>query len=244
MKILLEFKSSTISPDRTDVRKKFLSFIKKTFEASHSNVFKKIFSEKKFRPYVFSPFFGRKFKEGIVGPELSFIFSSGNNEIISYFWNGILELKKKKDDFIAISENLYYLENINLIKSKNIKSKEVSFKTIGVCILTDPEKRAKNFNEWFLVPTQKNLEHFNKILLKRTLERMKFLEKDIKDKNLEFIPEKIKVCILPHYAGYLKGFKGTFKLKGNPEILQFLYDYGMGVRTGQGFGLLDIVKEV
>ncbi|MEJ5167321.1 MAG: hypothetical protein WHV67_09885, partial [Thermoanaerobaculia bacterium] len=114
MRIFLQFKSSTFSPAQTDVRKKFLSFIKKTFETSLSNVFKEIFSEKKFRPYVFSPFFGRKFKEGILGPELSFIFSSGNYEIISNFWNGILELKKKREDYIAIGENLYYLENTNL----------------------------------------------------------------------------------------------------------------------------------
>lgn len=244
MRIFLQFKSSTINPYQTDLRKKFLSFIKKIFEASLSNVYKEIFSEKKFRPYVFSPFFGRKFKEGVLGPEISFIFCTGSYDILSHFWNGLLELKRKKEDYIKIGESIYNLEYINLIKGKTIKCNKALFKTIGVCILTDPEKDAKNFNEWFLVPSTKNLGYFNEILLKRTLKRMEFLKKDVKDKKLEFIPEKIKECIIPHYGGYLKGFKGNFQLKGSPEVLQFLYDYGLGVRTGQGFGLLEVEKEL
>lgn len=220
-----------------------MSFIKKTFEKSLSNKFERIFPEKKTKPYVFSPFFGRKFKEGTIGPEISFIFSSGDFDIISYFWNGILELKKEKEDYIKIGENLYFLENINLIKGEKIKERDVLFKTVGVSILTDSEKKAKNFHQWFLVPTSKNQEYFNEVLNKRTLERMKFLEKEVNEEKLEFIPEKIKSCIIPHYGGYLKGFKGTFKLRASPEILQFLYDYGFGVRTGQGFGLLEVLKK-
>lgn len=33
-------------------------------------------------------------------------------------------------------------------------------------------------------------------------------------------------------------------MKGDPWVLQFLYDYGLGVRCGQGFGILEIVKGV
>lgn len=244
MRIFFHFKSSSLSIDNANIRKKFLSFIKKAFESSSSDIFCSIFKEKKFKPYVFSPFFGRKFKEGVVGPEISFIFCTGSYDILSHFWNGLLELKRKKEDYIKIGESIYNLEYINLIKGKTIKCNKVIFKTIGVCILTDPEKEAKNFNEWFLVPSIKNLEYFNEILLKRTLKRMEFLKKGVKDKKLEFIPGKIKECIIPHYGGYLKGFKGNFQLKGSPEVLQFLYDYGLGVRTGQGFGLLEVEKEL
>jgi CRISPR-associated endoribonuclease Cas6 len=54
----------------------------------------------------------------------------------------------------------------------------------------------------------------------------------------------MKEVLVKHYNGYVRGFKGVFELSGSPEILQFVYDYGFGIRTGQGFGLLELVKEL
>jgi len=36
-------------------------------------------------------------------------------------------------------------------------------------------------------------------------------------------------------------FEGCFRLKGDPRDLQMLYQIGIGLRTGQGFGMVDIV---
>jgi len=45
--------------------------------------------------------------------------------------------------------------------------------------------------------------------------------------------------MIHHYGGFLKGFKGKFKISSNPETLQFIYDYGWGNRTGSGMGLVE-----
>ncbi|MCS7200511.1 MAG: hypothetical protein N2327_00440 [Caldimicrobium sp.] len=37
-------------------------------------------------------------------------------------------------------------------------------------------------------------------------------------------------------------FEGHFRLKGDPEDLQALYQMGIGLRTGQGFGMVDVVS--
>jgi CRISPR-associated endoribonuclease Cas6 len=55
-------------------------------------------------------------------------------------------------------------------------------------------------------------------------------------------PYEIKEVVVDGVGGKVKGFKGKFYIVGKPEILQFLYDFGLGVRTGQGFGLIDVVK--
>jgi CRISPR-associated endoribonuclease Cas6 len=41
----------------------------------------------------------------------------------------------------------------------------------------------------------------------------------------------------------MSAFVGTFKLKSEPEILQLIYDVGLGVRRSQGFGMLEVVRQ-
>ncbi len=36
-------------------------------------------------------------------------------------------------------------------------------------------------------------------------------------------------------------FQGTFHLKGDSQYLQTLYQIGIGLRTGQGFGMVEVV---
>lgn len=50
---------------------------------------------------------------------------------------------------------------------------------------------------------------------------------------------RLGVCF--HYSGLISSLRGSFECEGNPDTIQFLYDYGVGSRNGQAFGL---VKEV
>ncbi len=46
------------------------------------------------------------------------------------------------------------------------------------------------------------------------------------------------------YKGtYITAWRGRFRLQGTPELLQFLYDTGLGSRSSQGFGMFEILKE-
>lgn len=231
--------------ERQNLRSSFISFIKKAFERSNPSLYKELFDTKRTKPYVFSPYFGKEFKEGRIGKNISMIFSSGDPTIVSNLWNGILKLKQKGDDCLNISNTTYHLTNIILLPLKKIKKSEVIFKTIGISVLTDPHENADEFNKWYVTPN--NLERFNEVLKERVQERLEHIKGIKKRVRIELVKiegKKIEETIVPHYNGYVKGFRGEFLLKGTPQILQFLYDFGFGVRTGQGFGLLEIVKEL
>lgn len=45
--------------------------------------------------------------------------------------------------------------------------------------------------------------------------------------------------VCTHYGGKITTLQGSIALRGSPASLQFLYDFGIGVRTGQGFGMLE-----
>ncbi|MCM8806527.1 MAG: CRISPR-associated endoribonuclease Cas6 [Candidatus Omnitrophica bacterium] len=249
MRFLVKFLSEKEVLLPLNIRSFFISFIKKTFESEDKNFYRILFENKKAKPYVFSPFFGKEFEKGKVGKDISFIFSSGDFKVISNFWNGLIILKKKKEDFIEIKNEKFYLRDIKLLPNKKINSGRILLKTIGISVLSNPESSAKNFKEWYIIPERENMEKFNEILRKRTEERIKFIEGIDRKINLKFLfsdnyENSINETIVPHYNGFVRGFRGIFILEGDIEVLQFLYDYGFGVRTGQGFGLLEIVKEL
>jgi len=246
MRLKLSFQGEVEERDEW-VRERFISFLKKAFQSASEERYKNLFSAKKVRPYVYAPFFGSEFEKSRIGPDLSFIFSSGDYEIISTFWNGIIILKERRSDYIEINGKKFILKNINLLPNKRITSKRVIFKTIGTSILTDPSSAPDDFKNWFIIPEKENLERFNSVLCERVRQKYEIIKSRKIEPDLRFnllADYPIKETVIPLFKGYVRGFRGYFLLEGSPEILNFLYDYGFGVRTGQGFGLLDVIKQL
>ncbi len=89
---------------------------------------------------------------------------------------------------------------------------------------------------------------FNDVLKKRTNDRFERIKGrkgsfEIESKPLMGYKDSIKETVVKHYGAYLRGFRGFFWLEGDEEILQFVYDFGLGVRIGQGFGMIEVIKE-
>lgn len=57
-----------------NVRSYFISFLKKLFEEYDKSLYYFLFNSKRTKPYVFSPYFGRNFKERRVSKQMSFTF--------------------------------------------------------------------------------------------------------------------------------------------------------------------------
>ena len=232
-----------------DYRRYFISFLKKVF--TKSGEFENLYSFKKLKPFTFSIFLGDKFemiedkeeKMVKVVPPFNLVFSTGDLKIFTNFYNGVLDLKNEKEGVHLEGKN-FPIEEILLEKNVKINTDTIIFKTAGICVLTDPDEDAKDFERWFIVPCQENIEKFNEVLEKRTLEKYRIIIGEKINTKIKFIPLKTKEIYVKHYDGFLKGFKSVFVLQSHPQILQFVYDYGLGVRTGQGFGLLEIIKQL
>ncbi|MCX8082442.1 MAG: CRISPR-associated endoribonuclease Cas6 [bacterium] len=248
MRFSLILKGNSIKTEKNkDIRKYFISFLKKIFSTASQLEYEELFSTKKVKPYVYSPFLGLNWEKGILGPDISIIFSSGDISVISHFWNGILSLQKNENAFIEIEGVKFVLENIQLLPQRRINSSKIICKSIGAIVMTDPSASPSNFSEWFTVPSKDNIQKFNEVFNERTaISYSSILGKTLKS-NIQFniLPDyRITEIIVPVFGGYAKGFKGGFSLEGNPEVLQFLYDFGIGVRTGQGFGMIDVIKQL
>jgi len=231
-----------------DYRRFLISFIKSVF--AQSGKYEALYSKKNLKPFTFSVFLGERFtipeeadKEKItVSSPFHLIFSTGDLEIFSSFYNGLLDMKKKGLG-LSFGNSIFPISGLFLNRFIKIGGSSAVFKSLGICILTNPEEKAKDFRRWYITPKD-DLEKFNYVLNLRMHQKYELLTGRRLQTEIEFIPlgdDSIKEICVRHYNGYLRGFKGQFILRSHPEMLQFIYDYGLGVRTGQGFGLLEVV---
>lgn len=174
---------------------------------------------------------------------LFFYISSSEYQFMVNLYNGLLEIKEFKfNDDIVLK-----LGRVFMLNEKKITDNEVEFKTNAPILIEDKECKP-------MLPIDGPLpiaffnDHFNAIHDR--------ILKDIRGQGLyremEFIPVRVKKQVVKHT---LKGFRektgktymtftcfeGRFKLKGDPRDLQMLYQIGIGLRTGQGFGMVDVV---
>lgn len=241
-----------------DYRNYFISFLKSVF--AKAGVFNSLYEAKRTKPLVFSVWLGDKFEiEGErihLGDRIYLLFSTGDPSILTYFYNGVIYIKERNETILLGRTNLK-IENITLQPLKKIMGRKILCKTKGISVLTNPEASARNFKNWYIIPND-DIELFNKVLKKRTNERFERIKgkkgnfqielKPLTDEEFKSLKKErgnfekpINETIVKHYGAYLRGFRGFFFLEGDGEILQFVYDYGLGVRTGQGFGMIDLL---
>ncbi len=179
-----------------------------------------------------------------VNNSLSFYISSSEYQFMVCLYNGLLEIKT----FPFGNGIDLKFERVFIINEKKINSDEVMFRTNAPILIENKEGRPILPIASSLSPIASFNEHFNAIHDR--------ILKDIRGEGLyreiEFIPVKLKKQVVKHtLRGFrektgkpymtLTCFEGCFKLKGDPRDLQMLYQIGMGQRTGQGFGMVEVV---
>ncbi len=174
----------------------------------------------------------------------SFYISSSDYQFMINLYNGLLSLK----EFSFNDEIILRLSKVYMLNEKKIAGEEVTFKTNSPILIEDEKgKPILPFDDHKPADLLIFNRHFNAIH-ERIL-------KDIRDdklyREMEFTPVKLKKQVVKHT---LKGFRektgkpymtltcfeGCFILKGDPRDLQMLYQIGIGLRTGQGFGMVEV----
>ncbi|GAB6183000.1 CRISPR-associated endoribonuclease Cas6 [Thermodesulfovibrio hydrogeniphilus] len=170
---------------------------------------------------------------------ISFFVSSCDNKFIIHLYNGLLKIGQ----FQLFDNGIITRQRIHYIREKPIKAENIAFKTMSPILIEDKDENP-------ILPLD-NLEEFNfhfNSIHDRIL-------KDIRDyglkRELKFSPISIKKQVVKHTLKdfrqqtgkpvmMLTCFSGSFILEGEPEDLKILYQIGIGLRTGQGFGMIDV----
>lgn len=244
-------------------RNRFMSLIKDSLEKSNSAYKEKLYPDKSqeitkvVKPFCFCvtmPTSRQIKKEKIIidrdfeiedtvfyfldAGYISFIVSSSDYEFMVNLYNGLLENKS-----FQFSDDLTLMQKrIIMLNEKKIENNTIAFKTLCPVLIEKKDgKPILPFENIGVFNTEFNTIH-DRIL------------KDIRGyglkRALKFEPLNLKKQVVKHtLRGFrektgkpymtLTCFEGSFKLSGDPEDLKMLYQIGIGLRTGQGFGMVE-----
>lgn len=146
-------------------------------------------------------------------------------------------MKQKNKKFLITNQNSITLKQIHQQREQKITSSKVIFKTYGLCI-RDHNKETNKDNHY--VYSDEKFNEQLKVVLKNQISQTGF-SKDIVD-SIKFSPINCKTVLVKHYDTYVDTTVGSFLLEGNPLLLQYLYDVGMGSRNTM-FGYLDLLTQ-
>lgn len=196
---------------------------------ARSGMYKKYFTDKIVKPYTYSVYFNNmRITEDFIYFDKYFIlnFSSNSKVLVNHIWENINTGLK-----FTIGNKEY---TIDLIKKSNPKIRWNKM-IADISILTNPFVDSKD-NKYFITPSD-NLKLFNEVLNYQLKRKFKYLYKNTRVGSIYLTPISMEDVIVKHY-GILRGFRGSFKINGDKTLIKFIFDNGLGVKTGQGFGYI------
>jgi CRISPR-associated endoribonuclease Cas6 len=201
-----------------------------------------ILGKRKFKLFTFSRLFGRFKREGenlkFFSP-FKFYLSSPYNEMVESL---VLNLLKTPE--IKILENKVIVESVEVVASPVIK-REVTVKMLSpltvYSTLLSPDGKKKTY---YYHPKEKE---FSQLVKENLFKKYKAFYGKIPPSE-EFHIEPLGISNknekLVIYKGFIiKGWMGKFRLRGNPELIKFSYEAGLGAKNSQGFGMWEILKK-
>ncbi len=233
MRVILTFSRDEAITIPADYRRRFISLLKEALMDEYPDLYK----NGVIKPYTFAVVLnmGSKFsKEKVQNVRtVIFKFSTGSGDIFGSVLNFAIRMINKGGG-ISFGKDAptFPLREINT-KIETPKGKR--FKTLSPIVVNNPSGNPKNPKEHFIIPRENGYEE-------RLFETLKERMEGITGKTpykLEFKADKVKEVFVKHYGGFVRGFVGSFEVEADPETLRFIYDYGLGIRTGQGFGMVD-----
>jgi CRISPR-associated endoribonuclease Cas6 len=226
-----------------DYRRKFISFLKKSFEEYDKKVYEKFYKDRDNieKEYTFSVYLGKckVTKEKIVleNDEIILNFSTYDTETGLHFYNAMLGSKDKKFDMGK--NNFITPQRINLLKEKILKEDRVLFKTFSPIVIRE-HMREGNRDKFYTFKDDGGIEVIKKNM-KYSLEKI-FGESVLEDiDNLKINDVNTKTVSIRNYDINIPCTLGMFEMEGERYLLDYFYKAGFSSKKSAGFGMLEIV---
>ncbi|WP_457622277.1 CRISPR-associated endoribonuclease Cas6 [Persephonella sp.] len=183
---------------------------------------------------------------------ISLYVGSLDKDLINAIYRGLKKIKRfnfsSSCNMIVQNKRLVWLvDRIVFVNEKPIESETAVFKTNSPILVENEENRPVLFSD------ESFNDHLNRIM-DRILSSPYLKGKGL-DKPLKFEPIDMKKQVVKHTLKdfrentgkpvmYLTGSTGIFKLSGSKEDLEIIYKTGIGIRTCQGFGMIELKEQL
>ena len=137
------------------------------------------------------------------------------------------------------------VKSVSVLNERMISNNFAIFKTMSPIVLEAKDDEPITFlDDRF----EKELNEIMDRILRSQIIRGFGLKKRLKFEHIKMSVKVIKHTLKDFRENtgkpimYITGNTGIFKLSGDPEDLNTIYKIGIGNRTGQGFGMLEVLK--
>jgi len=214
-----------------------MSLIKESLKNFSKEDFVRVYGRRASRSVVFNCCFGKymridKKSEKIILDSPTFLFelSSPDTRLMALIYNG---LRKTRE--YSLFNSKIKLRDIRPVNTHIRGKDKIRVRSLCPIII----KSSPDTGSRYLLPGEegfhKSLNHFCKVRFEE------YFSQEF-DGKVELQPLELKRVVIKHIGTYHTGFKGVFELSSSPKMLQFLYDAGIGTRTSQGFGMLELIS--
>lgn len=242
MRLKCEYKTDTIPVAN---RMMFVSLIKEALKKTNVEYYNKIYNyegknNKQIKNFCFSVFlkdFTIESETILIRDKVILNISTPDYEFGINVYNGLLNM----NEFIYKQFSLKKVK-ISLIKEKFASNEQMLFKTLSPICIKDKfnnfiEPENKGYEEEINYISNIALESYRGYGLKKPLhfQEVQMKKVVVKESIREFTKQTDKNIF------YVNAYSGIFKLTGDIEDLNFIYQSGIGFRRSQGFGMIEIV---
>ena len=218
-------------------RKSILSFIKLSLSENNQEYYEKYYKNKDciIKPYTFGTIFqSPQFKKDTINlknKKFDLIISIADYNTAIIFYNAF---NKQKNQKFSLNKNSMKLKNIELILEKKVQEENI-IKFISPLVVRERENRKDFYHSY-------ESEKFMQILKTNIKEQLKITNiNPAKADTIKLEAVKAKKAIIQFYEKKIETSLGTFKIKGDKELIEYLYKSGMGSKHSSGFGMFEII---
>ncbi|WP_457641093.1 CRISPR-associated endoribonuclease Cas6 [Persephonella sp.] len=183
---------------------------------------------------------------------VSLYISSLDKELISTIHRGLKKIRvfyfSSNSNMVIQNERLIWIiDKVTVMKEKPIKKEEAIFKTNSPVLIENKDGKPVIFSD------DKFNYYLNEIMDK--VLSSPYVKGRGLDKPLKFEPLDMRKQVVKHTLKnfrdstgkpvmYLTGSTGVFKLSGSKQDLEIIYKTGLGIRTCQGFGMIELKNQL
>lgn len=222
-----------------------ISFIKSSIsKCNDGKYFDSFFKDNTRKDYCFSVILPKsKFKKDRIlleGNEIKVIFTTGDSMKTGLIlFSSFIGMKGKTHPLP--NGNSMILTNISNLKSEVIYSSRAIFKTsLGSSLCVREHDKETNKDKYYVCDDKEFNERLM-MVVKNQLLKAGFSEWEVND--IAITPIQSKKVVVKFYRRFIDSNIGMFEIKANSDILQHIYDVGLGSRRNASFGMLDLVTQ-
>ncbi len=172
-------------------------------------------------------------------PNVQFYISTNDYEFLTSVYNGLLQLKH-----YPVYKNIVSIQRFNIINPKEFNESKAIFDIFSPVVVRRVTNDRKGIGY-----AQVNDDDYTQMFFYNIKSLCKFLGDSycLSESDVKIDTSKACTVKIPHYnkrnpnnPEIIVAADGSLTIEAPHEVLQLMYDIGLGARRSQGFGMLEV----